>query len=173
MVDMEFFTDQIRKLERNLGGSYSDEQLGVMFDKLEQKTPKQLEEAVNLLIVSEKYVPKLPQILAAIHAPDKIIESERVEYRPNKSTFYSSYSSCELCHGTGVVTVYRRQRKVVEQSYAFVCNCGLGGKIKSSLPQWKDSLKSEYTRQDPFNLEPVSVNVNDPTLQKIVDRTHG
>lgn len=110
------FVEATSRIEKYHGKQFEIEQLRIMFEELENIDIERYKQIIAKLIRTNKFMPKISDILDLNDSLPKIKNSE------NKS-----YEKCEKCNGTGYILYHKlipNGSKKSDYIYATACSCG-------------------------------------------------
>lgn len=123
MNNPEFIT-ATRKLEQYFDKDYTDEQLKIMFEELNELTLTRYNQIIANIIRTNKFLPKIVDFLEVHKQLPKYSESEQTE-------------KCSRCQGSGIIVykqLIKQGNEKIFYQFGARCTCKNAEKLSKKIP---------------------------------------
>lgn len=121
-MEVKEFIELTNKLEKYYDKEYTEEQRKIMYSRLKDLSKKEFNRAINIVLDTCKYLPKIADIRTALSVPNNSVE--------NKPEI--DFVKCNKCDN-GFVQYFKKIKdgeKTLQYAYVALCDCENGKRQK-------------------------------------------
>ena len=121
-MEIKEFVEAINKLEKYYDKEYNQDQRKIMYERLKNLTVKELNRAINNVLDTSKYLPRIADIKSALAQPNNpVVNKPEIQF-----------VKCGKCD-CGFVQYFKDVKdgeRTIKYSYVALCDCENGKKQK-------------------------------------------
>ena len=119
-MEIKEFLNSLQKMEKYYDKEYTDEQRKIMYERLKETSLKDFNRAINNVLESSKYLPKIADIKSALAIPNNQV-NKKIEIE---------FTKCNKCKD-GIIFYYKDIKdgnESIKYQYCALCDCENGRK---------------------------------------------